>query len=146
MKTTGLIFSLFLLTNIILSQSQVKQTDTTSVSYPDGNYTGLSRAIYEGEPYWGIIRMGVKGGRITDVSFMIRDSVLHETFNDAYARHFAGNEVYIQQLKNDWNGVKTYPSKLIEKQDIGKVDVITGATWSYNIFRASFQEALKKKD
>jgi major membrane immunogen (membrane-anchored lipoprotein) len=28
--------------------------------------------------------------------------------------------------------------------DINKVDATTGATWSYNIFKASVMEALKK--
>lgn len=142
MKKTGFIFLLSLASNIIFCQ----QPDTSAIMYPDGNYTGYSRGIYGGEPYWGIIRMNVKDGKFTDVSFTIRDSTLHETFNEGYAKHFAGNEVYIQQTKNDWNGVKTYPSRLMQKQDIEKVDVITGATWSYNIFRASFTEALKKKN
>ncbi|HLN54829.1 MAG TPA: FMN-binding protein [Bacteroidales bacterium] len=146
MKKAGFIFSLFLISNIIFCQNYVSKSDTSATRYPDGNYSGSSRSIYEGEPYWGIIRMNIKDGKFTDVSFMIRDSALHETFNDGYARHFAGNEVYIQQTKNDWNGVRTYPSRLMEKQDIEKVDVITGATWSYNIFRASFTEALKKNN
>ncbi len=77
---------------------------------------------------------------------MIRDSALHETFNAAYAKHFAGNDLYIQQTRNDWNGVQTYPSHLMKKQDLNKVDVISGATWSYNIFKASFLEALKEKN
>ncbi|HLP75018.1 MAG TPA: FMN-binding protein [Bacteroidales bacterium] len=124
--------------------SAYSQTDTTIVSLKlkDGLFTGSSQGGYIAEPYWGIVKLSVKDGLITDVSFMIRDSALHETFNDAYAKHFAGNEVYIQQTKNDWNGVKTYPVKLREKQDISKVDVISGATWSYNIFRASLDSAL----
>lgn len=36
-----------------------------------------------------------------------------------------------------------YPKKLSETQDINKIDAISGATWSYNIFRASVNEALK---
>jgi major membrane immunogen (membrane-anchored lipoprotein) len=50
---------------------------------------------------------------------------------------------YIQQCRNDWEGVKTYPKLLSEKQDIKKVDAIAGATWSYNTFKASVNEALK---
>lgn len=144
MKTTGLLFIFFLVSNSILSQNDLKG-DTAGACYPDGQYTGISRAIYEAEPYWGILRMKVREGKITGLTFMIRDSSLHETFNEEYARHFAGNALYIQQTRNDWNGVRTYPAILMDRQDINKVDVITGATWSYNIFRESFKEALKNK-
>ena len=80
----------------------------------------------------------------TEISFVIRDSNLHETFNGDYEKHFQGNELYIQQCRNDWNGVKTYPPKMIETQDVNKIDAISGATWSYNIFKESVKEALKR--
>ncbi|HEX2969964.1 MAG TPA: FMN-binding protein [Bacteroidales bacterium] len=115
------------------------------ITYSDGQYTGYSQSDYSAEPYWGIIRFNVKEGKIKNVNFMIRDSALHETFNAEYAKHFAGNEEYIQQTRNDWNGVNRYPKILERKQDISKVDVITGATWSHNIFKDSFIAALKKK-
>lgn len=118
------------------------QSDTTKPVIKDGVYTGKSQSGYTAEPYWGIIKLTVKNGLITNINFMIRDSALHEKFTDAYAKHFEGNETYIQQTRNDWKGVNTYPAKLIEKQDLSKVDVISGATWSYNIFRSSVEQAL----
>lgn len=117
------------------------QSDTTKPVLKDGIFTGQSQSVYTSEPYWGIVKLNVKDGLITDVNFTIRDSALHETFNDAYAKHFEGNEVYVQQTKTDWNGVKTYPMKLRDKQDINQVDVISGATWSYNIFKSSIEKA-----
>ena len=39
--------------------------------------------------------------------------------------------------------MQAYPKKLTEKQDTNKLDAISGATWSYNIFRASVSDALK---
>lgn len=144
MKIKALLLSILLLpTSISMCAQDIVNSNSFS-SLKDGSYTGSSRSVYTAEPYWGIVRFSVMNGKMTDISFMIRDSSLHETFNDAYARHFAGNEEYIQQTKNDWNGVKTYPVKLREKQDINNVDVISGATWSYNIFRDSFKEALKQ--
>jgi major membrane immunogen (membrane-anchored lipoprotein) len=104
----------------------------------------MSRSIYAQEPYWGIVQVTIYNGTYRDIKFEIRDSSLHETFNLDYARHFAGNDVYIQQTKNDWNGVKIYPKKFIRKQDIYQVDAVTGATWSYNIFKASLIDALNK--
>jgi major membrane immunogen (membrane-anchored lipoprotein) len=110
--------------------------------YKDGNYTGTSRAIYTNEPYYGYSKIAIKNGKIIKVEFFVRDSSRHEYFDDKYEKYFAGNNVYIQQCRNDWKGIQSYPDSLLKYQDLDKVDVISGATWSYNIFKASTQEAL----
>lgn len=115
----------------------------TSVIYKDGTYEGESRAKYIYEPYWGNVHLTIKNGLITNIDFIIRDSNLHEIFDGKYEKHFEGNAEYIQQSRNDWKGVQAYPKNLSEKQDINKLDAISGATWSYNIFKASVKEALK---
>ncbi|MBK7710612.1 MAG: CocE/NonD family hydrolase [Bacteroidales bacterium] len=112
--------------------------------YIDGIYEGRSRGYYTEEPYWGITRIKIENGKFTEVHFVIRDSSLHEPFDGQYEKHFAGNPVYINQSRSDWAGVQAYPKKLREKQDTNKLDAISGATWSYNIFRATVSEALKK--
>jgi major membrane immunogen (membrane-anchored lipoprotein) len=121
-----------------------KPVQDTTIKYKDGTYEGQSRASYTDEPYWGIVHFTLKNGHFTDISFIVRDSNLHETFDAKYEKHFEGNPEYIKQSRNDWNGVQSYPKKLAEKQDLNKVDAMSGATWSYNIFRATVQEALKK--
>lgn len=131
----------------LLSCAQIsdKQKDKNNMfPYRDGTYAGMSQSVYTQEPYWGKVQLTIENGLYKDLKFGIRDSSLHETFNLDYAKHFAGNDVYIQQTKNDWNGVKNYPAKFIEKQDIDKVDAVSGATWSYNIFKASLLDALGK--
>jgi major membrane immunogen (membrane-anchored lipoprotein) len=150
-KTTSqflfvILFTTFISTTISKGQD-LKLTDNaakdTTVRYKDGTYEGKSRAKYIYEPFWGSVRFTLKNGIFTDINFTIRDSNLHETFDGKYEKHFEGNPEYIQQSRNDWKGVHTYPNKLSEKQDINKIDAISGATWSYNIFRASVNEALK---
>jgi major membrane immunogen (membrane-anchored lipoprotein) len=140
-----ILFTVFL-SDFIFSQdlkiSDRAMNDTT-VRYKDGTYEGSSRATYRYEPFWGIIHFAIKNGEFTDINFVIRDSSLHETFDGKYEKHFEGNGEYIQQSRNDWKGVQAYPKKLAEKQDINKIDAISGATWSYNIFKASVKEALK---
>lgn len=136
---------------VILSESakaqdnKVKNNEASdsTVVFKDGTYMGISRAKYIYEPFWGIVRFTYKSGVYSDISFMIRDSSIHETFDGSYEKHFTGNDEYIQQSRNDWKGVQTYPRILSEKQDINKVDATSGATWSYNIFKASVNEALK---
>jgi major membrane immunogen (membrane-anchored lipoprotein) len=134
--------------SIFIAEGQdLKLTDRavkdTTVMYKDGNFEGKSRAKYIYEPFWGSVRFTIKNGIFAGIKFVIRDSSLHETFDGKYEKHFEGNPEYIQQSRNDLKGVQTYPEKLSEKQDINKLDAISGATWSYNIFRASINEALK---
>lgn len=114
-----------------------------TAKYKDGTYEGRSRAKYIYEPYWGNVKITLKNGQFTDIRFVIRDSNAHEKFDQNYEKHFIGNPEYIQQSRNDWKGAQTYPKELSEKQDINKVDAISGATWSYNIFKASVKDALK---
>jgi major membrane immunogen (membrane-anchored lipoprotein) len=148
--TTQFLFTILLTMFIstLISQGQdLKSTNKavidSSVVYKDGGYEGKSRAKYIYEPFWGCVHFTLKNGQFFDIIFVIRDSSHHETFDGKYEKHFEGNPVYIQQSRNDWKGVQTYPRKLSEIQDINKLDAISGATWSYNIFRASVNEALK---
>lgn len=141
MKPANLIFLLLFVASYV-SSGQALSTEPPV--YRDGVYTGMSRAKYTGEPYWGKVQVTIRDGKFTGIIFSIRDSALHETFDAGYARHFAGNELYIQQTKNDSRGVQVYPGKLMDGQDTAKVDAVSGATWSYNIFMASLREALKQ--
>ena len=132
--------------NIITGQEAKKPGDISKVAihlYRDGNYAGFSQAIYTGEPYWGIAKIKIENGVYSEVRFIIRDSSLHETFSKKYEVHFKDNPVYMEQCRKDSKGAKKYPKKLYKTQDIDQVDVISGATWSYNIFKASVSEALK---
>ncbi len=125
----------------------IKETDKavqdTLARLKDGTYEGESRSYYTDEPYWGCVSITVKDGLFTKINFLIRDSALHETFDENYEKHFQGNTLYIQQCRNDWNGVRRYPGKLSETQNPDKVDAVSGATWSYNIFKASVKAALE---
>ncbi len=110
----------------------------------DGEYKGTSRSIYTEEPYYGHVRLIIEKGTIVSIDFCVRDSAKHVNFDREYEKYFAGNDMYVQQCRNDWKGIQSYPDSLIKHQDISKVDAISGATWAYNIFSASVNEALKK--
>lgn len=115
---------------------------TQNKPYKDGIYTGTSRAKYINEPYYGSTEIAIKNGEIIKVEFYVRDSSKHEYFNDKYEKYFAGNDEYVKQCRNDWKGIQSYPDSLLKYQDIKKVDAISGATWSFNIFKASVEAAL----
>jgi major membrane immunogen (membrane-anchored lipoprotein) len=128
------------------SNAQGVITDTVPAvnpGYTDGIYYGLSRGGYDAEPYWGIVSLQVKEGSIASVAFVIRDSSLHELFDSSYEKHFRGNPLYIQQCRNDLKGVSAYPQLLSQKQDTSQLDAISGATWSYHIFRGAVGNALR---
>jgi len=110
--------------------------------YKDGIYCGSSRAIYIDEPYYGLSKITIENGNIIQVEFSVRDSSRQEYFNEEYEKYFAGNNEYIQQCRKNWIGINAYPDSLLKYQDLNRVDVISGATWAYNIFKASTQEAL----
>lgn len=112
--------------------------------YKDGVYSGKSQAQYTYEPYVGNTEITIVKGKIIKVDFHIIDTAKNVEMDSSYAKYFEGNELYKQQCRNDYKGIQTYPAKLIESQDIDKVDAITGATWSYHIFKASVKQALKK--
>lgn len=138
---------------VIACSVSKKQSDANSkpvsehrVNFKDGKYVGTSRSLYTSEPFWGKVHLTIENGLFTSISFVMRDSSLHETFADEYKKHYEWNPVYVQQVINDWYGVQTYPKILLRKQNPNKVDCITGATWSYNIFQDALKEALKKAD
>ena len=111
--------------------------------YKDGTYNGVSRSKYTNEPFYAFTTIRVNDGLITHISFHVRDSVQHVTFDHTYEKNYAGIPEYIQQCRNDWKGIQAYPDSLLKHQLLNKVDGISGATWSYNLFKASAQEALR---
>ncbi|MDP4209843.1 MAG: FMN-binding protein [Bacteroidota bacterium] len=111
--------------------------------YVDGTYFGLSKSVYKSESFYGKVIVVVKNGHIFNVDFKIMDLGKNELFDDKYERHYAGNQTYIDQCRNDWKGVLFYPVKLKERQQIERVDAVSGATWSYNLFASSVKEAMK---
>lgn len=110
----------------------------------DGSYSGTSRSIYTDEPYYGITSVKIEHGRITQVKFEVRDSAKHVPFDGGYEKYFAGNDLYVNQCRNDWKGILSYPDSLLKHQSLEGVDAISGATWSCNLFKASAQIAIEQ--
>lgn len=65
-------------------------------------------------------------------------------FDEKYEIRFKDNPEYMEQCRNEWKAINIYPKLLLEKQKIDSIDAISGATWAYNMFESSLQEALKK--
>jgi major membrane immunogen (membrane-anchored lipoprotein) len=112
--------------------------------FDDGIYTGSSQATYIYEPYVGKVVIEIDNHKIVNVEFQIVDTVKNEVFGSDYDKHFLDNVIYQEQCHNDWKGVQHYTAELLKKQDIDSIDAVSGATWSYNIFKASVKKAMNK--
>lgn len=134
---------IFLIVSPILFIGLIVLGSFLQTTYKDGTYTGRSRSHYTNEPYVGEVKIDIKGGEITKINFAIIDTAKKELFDEKYEKYFANNPLYVDQCRKDYKGVQMYPGKLLEAQHIEKIDAVSGATWSYNIFKASVNEALK---
>jgi len=112
--------------------------------YADGVYTGESRSVYVQEPFYGQTTVTIKDDKIVTVDFRIIDKQANEVFDSQYEKHYKGNETYIQQCRKDWEGVQAYPKQVVKTNSIAGVDAVSGATWSYNLLKASLGDALGK--
>ena len=110
----------------------------------DGLYQGESQSKYTTEPYWGQVTLKVKNDQVTLVSFQILDKDKNEVFGPDYERYFKDNALYVDQCRNEVKGIKKYTESFTKTGNMDKVDAITGATWSYNIFRDALKVALEK--
>lgn len=120
--------------------SNVVNKSGNAPKYKDGIYEAQVPADYEGYSCKG--KITIKNGEIIKVDWNIYDSN-NRVFDDKYEKVF-NDEQYKQQCRDDYKGEKTYGPKLIETQDITKVDAVSGATWTNNFFKEVMGEALNK--
>lgn len=116
----------------------------STVSLSDGTYKGSSQSHYTDEPFVGTASVKVESHKIVSVEFQITDTLNNEVFGSDYEKHYPDNELYRQQCRNDWQGVINYPKELLKVQNIDSVDAVSGATWAFDIFKASVEKALKE--
>ncbi len=140
MKKAALIcFSIFYIIFIIsCSNPKVKN------QLLDGTYESESRAQYINEPYWGQCRIIITNGEIAEFEFRIIDKSCNEIFDENYEKHFAGNVLYINQCRNDLKGLKIYIKRFAATKNLNKIDAVSGATWTYNIFTDAVAKTLVK--
>ena len=112
--------------------------------YIDGIYEDESQSIYTGEQYWGQVQVVIKKNKIIDFSFKILDKRLKRIFDKTYEEVFKGNQTYILQCRNDLEGLNKYIAEFNKSKDLSKIDAISGATWSYNIFKDTVKKTLIK--
>jgi len=112
--------------------------------FKDGIYKGESQSKYAAEPYWGQVSLEIKNDTISSFTFLIIDKEKNEVFGPDYEKHFKDNALYVDQCRHEVKGIKTYTDAFIKQKNMAQVDAITGATWSYNLFKDALNAALEK--
>lgn len=116
----------------------------TDKHFKDGIYKGESCSKYTIEPYWGQVTLKIKDDNITLLHFQILDKDKNEVFGPDYEKYFKDNPIYIEQCRNEVKGIKTYTEAFLRMKSMEHVDAMTGATWSYNIFKDAMKATLEK--
>ncbi len=105
----------------------------TEVAYKDGEYTKDS----EPDKYGGYMTatVTVKDGKITDAKLVLYNGDGSEK-DENYGKEngeIKNQEMY-DKAQASLEGAKDYPKQLVEKQDITKVDSVTGATQNHDAY------------
>ncbi|MBH1941847.1 FMN-binding protein [Mobilitalea sibirica] len=105
-----------------------------NIAYKDGTYEYETVADAEGFKTKGTVT--IENGKIAKVDWTIFDTYRDDRpFDETYEEVYEGNDLYMQQSRDDWNGSRGYAEKLIETQDLEEVDAVSGATWTNRKFK-----------
>ena len=126
---------------VVMTPLALQQSAGTK--YKEGVYEVQDTPDYEG--YYCKAKVTIANNQIVNVEWNIFDQGRKDrVFDETYEEVYAGNTVYQQQCRDNLKGAKTYGAKLIETQDLNKVDSISGATWSYKKFKKIMELALEQ--
>lgn len=111
------------------------------LKYRDGEYSITTEKDVEG--YYCKAKVSVKNNKVSNVEWTIYD-IDGRIFDDTYEKIYEGSPLYQQQCRDNLKGAVTFVPKLVETQDVDKVDSISGATWVNIIFKRAVNQALEK--
>ena len=128
-----------------LTQYKPLKVDTKGLlsKAKDGTFEGKSAANGEGE--YSIISITVKDHKITAATFdgFLKDGKRKgEDYGKTNGK--IENKVYYNKAQLALKANKTYAEALLQKQELNKVDGISGATLSYKQFFDAAQRALEE--
>ena len=121
------------------SDSKSNSAQSEKITYKDGTYNGESTKDERGNMIK--FEIEVKDSAITNVKVQNLNGEGKEKDKD-YGKD-TNNEGLYKQAQNSLVGTATYGPKLIETQDIEKVDAVSGATMSNVAFKEAVKNALE---
>ena len=122
-------------------------SNQTAAAYKDGTYTGKSSEFKEDESGngagYGVVEITIKDQKITACEFRMYE--LDGTLKDENYGAGLSKENRLKAQKAVQSAGK-YAADLVKAGNIEQVDVISGATISYNEMKEAVQDALKKAE
>ncbi len=113
-----------------------------SGGYKDGTYTAKSGTDELGGV--GVITLTIENGRITKADFK-GIQVTGQPKDETYGKTIGNiNQEYYNKAQKAVKGATAYAPRLVETQDIGKVDAVSGATVSHGQFVEAVKKALRQ--
>lgn len=135
----------FIVAALVLSLFLFSSCTKSSVTYIDGTYTGRSSDYQDDEDGngagYGVVTLTLSGGKVESCNFLMYelDGTLKD---DSYGSSLSkANRLKAQKAVQS---ASKYASQLIEKKKLSDVDVISGATISYNEFTEAVSKALSQ--
>ncbi|AEE95622.1 FMN-binding domain protein [Mahella australiensis 50-1 BON] len=127
------VMALFVLAACSSNEGTQSSGDTSSetITYKDGTYKGQSSKNEHGQ--YGDIEITIKDGKITDVKYK-------EIMEDGSEKTLENDNNYKEAI----DAIKALPQKLIEVQDPDKVDTISKATGTTDMFKEAAKNALEQ--
>lgn len=110
-----------------------------SKTYKDGTYEGRSTDDSRGA--YGVVTLTIESGKIASAEFIQYNA--DGTAKGVKYGEEAGEENY-KLAQKALEISKQYPEKLVDTQDVEKVDAVTGATSSWKQFQEAAKDALAK--
>jgi major membrane immunogen (membrane-anchored lipoprotein) len=140
----------FLLFFGILCLSVCAFTGCGSKNYADGTYTGQS-SVYESDDSngngYGVVTLTIKDNAVTECTYETYepDGTLKDSDYGMQDGEIA-NRDYYNKAQKAIAACEKYANQLVETNDVGEVDAITGATINYNNFKEAVKDALSKAE
>lgn len=112
-------------------------------SYKDGTYTAKSSPDERGAV--GEITLVLEKGKIVKAEYkgIMKDGKIKD-IDYGKTNGKIENQEFYNKAQNAVKAIPTYPAKLVELQDVAKIDAISGATVSYNQFAEAVKKALEQ--
>ncbi|MBZ4665573.1 FMN-binding protein [Mahella sp.] len=106
-------------------------TSSETVTYKDGTYKGQSSKNDHGQ--YGDIEITIKDGKISDVKYK-------EVMEDGSEKTLENDGNYQEAI----DAIEALPQKLIDVQDPDKIDTISKATGTTDMFKEAAKNALEQ--